>query len=530
MGIRDDDRAYYLSRIREATDGYPLMGNSALKEHRTDISPNGFVELLTAGIMRVTGWSLQGTVTFTNVLFPFLIVLLTFGWLRGILRSDLLAVTALAAIWLSVWGPSGLLRESSPKATLLLPSLYLCVLLLPGKQRTVHRIVRGALIGLMMYSYHYHWTLLAAFEGLTVLRALLQRREPVRQIIRDAAAVWIPLCLVAIPYLMRLIGTMGDPTAVEMWRRFGMIPTRMIAAPQLQATLLLWLAALGALRFTGLLRTRATDVLPLLIVASLIAVNTNLLTGSEAEFEGHYGRFVRPFMIATLFLAGSAVIRPRTLRWTCLLLLLLGGMTGVAATMSDTARSGENERLWQERNAEQVLAWVDEKTPSGSVVLAPYRLSSLIPVFTDDYVWMNYAARSFFVPEQELLERYIVQIAAFSEDREPIDTGVMSVFGNFPGSLYSKTKRVFQLKTLFQKPFTQTIPDFIVRQDRRQYLEAALKQPVASDVERFLSSYACDFILSDRPLPPPVSAHATRLESRNGFTLYTCGGSGRTMR
>ena len=154
MGIKDDDRAYYLSRIREVAEGNVLIGNSALKEQSGEISPNGFIEIPSGLLMRFFGLSLNATITLTNLLFPFLIILLTFGWLRGLLKSDLLAVTALLCIWVQIWGITGLLRESSPKAVLLLPSLYLCILFIPQTQGSLHRIARGALIGLMLYTYH----------------------------------------------------------------------------------------------------------------------------------------------------------------------------------------------------------------------------------------------------------------------------------------------------------------------------------------------------------------------------------------
>ncbi len=58
MGNIEEDRAYYLSRIKEASEGHWLIGNSALYEHRFDVSPNGFIETVTAAIMNVTGLQL----------------------------------------------------------------------------------------------------------------------------------------------------------------------------------------------------------------------------------------------------------------------------------------------------------------------------------------------------------------------------------------------------------------------------------------------------------------------------------------
>jgi len=519
MGTVDEDRAYYLSRIKQAASGRWLIGNSALYEHRSDISPNGFIEDLTAAIMRISGLSLGSATTLTGFLFPFLILALTFFWMNRILKSPLLTAVSLLTVWISVFGTTGLLRESSPKANLVFFSVYLAVLfgLSPGR---LQKILRGCLIGIMMYSYHYHWTLLMAFEGLLVLRLLLLEHKTFHEVVLESLWVWVPLVLIAIPYGARLVSLQGNPVAAEMWRHFGMIETRLPAAPVLQIATVCWIAALFTLRLIGQQRDRESLLLLLLLIAGLIAVNSNIITGREAEFEGHYGRIIRMFTWTTLFLSLGTLLPKRWIRPVAAIVIVVIGLNAAVMLSASIKASAEDQKKWLASGKQPVFDWIKSNTKKDSVILAPYTLSSLIPVYTDDFVFMNYAARSFLVSDQELLERYLVQTAFFPEDSESIDTGVQSVFGNFPGSTYSKTKRIWQILTLFRKPFDKTIADFIPDQTKRRILENSLRSPDINELKTVMQKYRLDYLITNDPLPRLLSRNFQKTATIGAYTVY----------
>jgi hypothetical protein len=519
MDTADQDRAYYLSRIKQASEGHWLIGNSALYEHRLAVSPNGFVETATAALMRITNLSLASAVLVTNLLLPFLILALTYFWMERILRSRLLTIASLLTTWFALFGPLGLLRESSPKVTLLFPSLYLTALFCMREGR-LQRVVRGSLIGLMMYTYHYHWTLLFVFEGLLILRALFLERRPLLRTIREELWVWVPLILIALPYGFRLFSLQGDPIAADMWRRFGMIETHLPTAPLLQFSTLCWIAALTTLRLTGIKRDRESLLLLLLLIAGLVAVNSNVFSGREAEFEGHYGRIIRFFSWTALFLCIGTLLEKGWIQRLAGITIVVVGLNAVLALPGLIQAAETTEQAWQASGKQEILDWLSANTPQDSVILAPFSLASLVPVFTHDYVFMNYAARSFSVSDQELLDRYIVQIAFFPEDSESIDTGVQSVFGNFPGSTYSKTKRIEQIRTLFRKPFTKTIADFIPDQEKRTLLERVLKNPDPALALQKLQQFRLDYLVSTDPLPRTLSRNFKEMARVGDYTVF----------
>jgi len=519
MGNIEEDRAYYLSRIKEASEGHWLIGNSALYEHRFDVSPNGFIETVTAAIMNVTGLQLDGAVLLTNVLFPFLILALTYFWMERILRSKLLALTALITVWYAVFGTTGLLRESSPKVTMLLPSLYLTILFCM-EEGHAQKVLRGVLIGLMMYSYHYHWTLLFAFEGLLLLHSLIIERRTLRETAMQGVWVWIPLLLVALPYGGRLLALQGNVIAAESWRRFGMIETHLPTAPLLQFTTVSWIAALAALRLTGLLKGKQSLFLLLLLIAGFLAVNSNIITGREAEFEGHYGRVIRLFTWTTLFLCMGTLLPRAWLRWILVALLVIIGLNAAVSLPMLVRRAIDDQRIWKASGKQEVFDWIASSTPKDSVILAPFSISSLVPVLTDDYSFMNYAARSFFVSDQELLERYLVQISFFPQDSEPLSTGVQSVFGNFPGSTYSKNKRIHQFLTLFRVPFSATIADFIPDQNKRHLLGNFYSMPDSRLVAQALTKYRLDYLVTPYDFSPSLRRSFTKLARVGTYWIY----------
>ena len=520
MGTVDEDRAYYYARVREVADGYPLIGNAALKEHRDEVSPNGFVEVLTGGLMYLTGWSIETTISFTNFLFPFFILLFTFLWIRGLTQRNVMGLIGMLIVCFTIFGLEGILRESSPKVTMLFPSLYLTLLFVPDEAKRWHLALRGALIGMMMYTYHYHWTVLFVFEGLLVLRALFIERKKIIDVIKDACWIWIPLLIIACPYVSRLLSKGGDPIAAEMWMRFGAIPTRFIAAPILQSKLIGWLLILIAARLIGLAKDKRVTYLLWLLVASLIAVNSNLITGVEAEFEGHYGRFVLLFACAAFVVLVKEVLSPLAQRWVVSAVITCCAVLLVILTPRTVEKLHANQAHWESNRTPEVMQWLNENVDDESVILAPFRLSSLIPVHTSHYVWLNYGARSFYVSEYELIERYLTQVLFFPEDTETMETGVRSVFGNGPPVLWAKRRRLHNLNPFKSGPFKETIGDVIVNQEHRQLVERALNKPDLRLVNTALNNYQLDYVISDQPLPQRFARYFSEVTRIGDFLIY----------
>ena len=511
------DSVRYLSRMKEIVDGYPLMGNPVLKEYRTGVSPTGFIEMLVAVPMWLTGADLSSAIFWSNFLFPILTITLLFLWIRSLFGDTFLAIATIVSMSFSF---GGLIEDVNPKLTLVPLGLYLCTVFLPEKPTRLPLLVRGMLLGLLFHSYSYHWTLILTFECITILHALVARQKPLYEVIKEAAYVLVPFMLIITPYALTLFSLHATPAFSDLWRHWGVIPTRFLAAPLLQAQLLLWLVPLIVARRVGILTDDRSRTLLFLILAGLIAVNSNLITGKEAEFAGHYGRVMALFLFPALYLLLRATASRVLTRTVALVMMIVVVASYVALIPGLVTRAESAELQWQKSGYEALFTWLDHNVPQESVILAPYDLAGEIPLFTRDYVFMSAQARFFPVTDDELMDRYLALVAFFPEDRQSIASGVMPVFGNYAGSLYAKERSLHQLRMLFRDSFQKTLPDFIVRQDLlRRYAEES-EHPDWSSVRATLARFELDYLVTQNVPPASVADRFQKLATVGSFSIY----------
>lgn len=531
LSTANEDEARYLSRVREVVDGYPMMGNPILKEHRSDVTINGLIEWLTAGWMRAMRVDLPMAVAQTDVVLPLINLFLMLLWIHAILRRRLLTLAVLALIWIDLLGLGGaLLRESHPKSTMLLVNLYLCLVFLPAEEKSMIRIARGILLGLMVYSYPYHWTVLLPFEVLLLLHPHPQPLPPRgegaflswRHLLKKSASVLVPFALTVLPFvIITLRAAARDPVAWDdTLARFGMLSTHGIAAPILQLQLWAVLIAMIAARVVLGARDRNFTFVLLLLAASLVALNSNLLTGKESEFQGHYSRFVLMFQFVALFLLGIAVVPQKLLQGVALIIIGVACVMQIRELPNTLAQTKNIQDEFAGSDERAVLTWLTQHAPKDSVILAPNRLAMLIPVFTSDEVFMSKGARFFVARDEEIVRRYLVFTAFFPEEIDSVDGGTLSVFGNYGGAAYARAKRWYQLTHPLGGAYPKTLPDFIRHQDLRRKVEERVRRPDLREVRKDIDAFELDVLVTTHALPEALR-NVFRLEEKVGvWTIY----------
>ena len=485
--LMTQDETRYTSRIRSVMDGRMLVGNPNLKEHADGIAPGGLSEWAVALPARAFRWSLPTAIAATDLLFPALVAAGTWWWLRRALGGGIAAAAALSCLLLLHWdAPGGLLRESAPKTAMLFSTAYLCAVFARPRREVAGWLLRGALIGLMFSTYLYHWTWFIVFEAAWLAYDWLVARRPFRSLLPRAAAVFGAFAVFAVPAAL-LLRSMVDPDLVAVTaQHFGLISTRFPAAPTLSLKLLL---SLGALAVAYRLKpSREALLVGLLIAAGIVAVNSNVITGKEAEFLGHYDRVLFVAYVPAFFFLARGLLPVRAfVPATGLVGLAAAAVLGshvpaiLAYSTDASARAAGNA---------EILSWVDA-------------LPDEIPALTDKHVFMNDAAHFFFVPEAELAERYVAHLYFFPEDAQPTDEGTMAVFGNYPGQIRSKTRAV---QKLFRPsaPFERTQADFIIDQDLRRAIDAAIAAPEETAARKALSAYRLDYLVTPGDAAPPA--------------------------
>ncbi len=517
VSMQGEDEARYLARIREFTDGAPLMGNPFAIEHKNDLPPGGFAEYAIAIPMAVLHLTLAQVLAVTDVLFPFIILFLTYLWSYAGLRSHLLTLTFVTLFFVDI--QFGILRESHPKITLIPFSLYLLVLFSNERTRTA-LFLRGLLLGLMFYTYPYHWTYLVVFELLDGLCAYLKSWK-LRPSIKEGLFIFVPFVALALPWILLVRMTVDGTIVRQAYEHLGLISTLLPVAPSLQLVVLGWVLIVGGMLWTKTRADTATKKTFLLLLAALAILNSNYVTGSEGEFLGHFGRVFAPlFLFAGVLTAQGVFVRHWQKTIVCCVTLL--SVLIIASEVQTAVQFAFNAEAMFAPNRE-IMAYLTTELPKQSVVLAPKELNQMLPILTTDYPYMSNATHFFFVPEAELTDRYLAFAALFPESLYPDDGKYLPVFGNNPGASWAKTRTwnaILKTLKLTKTPFTKTQGDFADDQVLRKRIDTELALTNWENVRSALKKYQLDYLVTNHPLPAEVSDIFEKQKTVSTWTVY----------
>ena len=517
MSLQGEDEARYVSRIHEFGDGEIMMGNPFIKEHKSDLPPSGFAEVAIALPMSIFGLSLGQALALSDILFPFLILLLTYLWVYAGVRSKLLASVFLLLFYLNI--QYGIVREHHPKITLIPFSLYLYMLFGYQRSRGV-LVIRGLLIGIMFYTYPYHWIYLIVFEVLDGLVALFKHKS-YRVSMRETLYVFLPFLIFALPWII-LIRSTVDPTIVkQVYEHFSMIATRTPVAPWLQAIIVCWIAATGGLMLTKLRTDKPIRTIFLLLCAALITLNSNLITGYDIEFLGHYTRIFTPLILFTIVLTAQVLCNKKWLKRLAWFIVVFSVIAIGHLTLGITrdVRTAENaiEPQWK------VIDYIRQELPENSVILAPTELNQILPALTSAYPFMSNATHFFFVSEAEVTDRYLAFIALFPENLYSGDSKYLPVFGNNPSAAWAKARtwhRILSMLGFAHGPFTKTQGDFALDQTLRKRIDKEISNTDWRKTRETLGSYELDYIFSKKPLPSELQDLFSKQTTIESWTVY----------
>ncbi len=521
QSLLEQDEARYIAKTHEIVDGHWNIGNASLKEHNNAISPTGYIEYVTAAFMKMTGLDIVNAIAITDLLYTFLNIFLTYLWVQKLLKNKFATVVLILMLMLDVWSfQGGLVRDSTPKITLLLVNMYLCVVALRDTQTHWLRIARGTLLGLMFYSYSYHWTTFLCFEMLMWFHGLFIEKKNWKSLTIDWLEVFGVFLVISLPHAVTLAGSSHTPEFIEGYRHFGLIETHLPSAPSLQFVLILCIAALLAARMTRLTRDRTSLLLLMILGGGLIAVNSNVISGREADFLGHYSRVLSEFILLTVIYGVLKFLKPIAARGIFYGITIIFVLRQFSALPDALAKADEARKYWSETKAWELMQWIDANTQRESVILAPYVMSGYIPALTDNYVLTGPAAQFYFVTDKEMLERYFIELSFFPETAEHFDPGQQHVFGNYPGQAWARARTAYQLRTLFQKPYPKTVQDFIVHQELLSELNAWYRRPDYEKAKKLMQKYEIDYLITDHDFPETFKTMFQELKTIGTYVIY----------
>lgn len=403
--LESSDEFFYLTRIREVADGHPSTGNPYIFERRDQSYPLGNLwENIFSVPMTLFGWSIKTVSLLGDVLLPFLCALLAWFAFRHTLPDKRWRALVLGIVFLgmqvTLWK-----RPVSPQAITILPLVWLWLFLSPSHGSRKSMIARSVLIGLMAYSYPFHWTYCAAAEALLWLSSVWTDRRLSKQSLIDMFYLAVPFIVVALPWIVGTLSISDDPAYQETLMRLGLIDRRLPVGPMIQLKLL-FCSAVTIFAASKQPNPWKKPILTLL-AAGLAMLWLPVFTGKEAEFANHYGKILMfPMALAIVFSVAklTATSRPATWVTTGLLTLSLFSST-LSTTLADlrvfeTVRLKPTERAALNDQINLLRSLLPEQ-----VILTENAFAQGLTVFTNHYPFAFHEAYMYLAPTAELLAR-----------------------------------------------------------------------------------------------------------------------------
>ena len=508
--IRIDDEYWYFARIREVLDGHPTIGNPYLWEHKSKPpSPVFLGEWILAQPIRLVGGGVVAWGVIYDFFLPAIITLLTYSCLYVITRLRWLAV--LGAVFLILgWSPSDFGRAVSPQFNVVFwLSQFLLLERLVRAHEAARPLSRLAVLsavnfGLLFYLYPYYWSFY--FVLLAFLGALFWYRRERRMV----GALLITLgggLVIAAPFFLHTLRAMQLPEYAETLRRISMIDSHFPSGIAIVVPGLALLAVVGALTWKGIVpRTRHLAVLVVGVFAIMLSANQHVLTGRNFEFSSHYAplalfwfTFLGGFLISAVWLRLGAM----RFRIGCGIALVVIAMA--AWNFRDTGawfRPLPAEALAASAENLELFAWLNEHAEPDAVVFAPLSVSHLMPIYTAANVFFAVPARLSFLPDAEVLDRFLLNHYGERVSREGVLANERAIFGVQFINAAAHARQGNKLRGLLglrQKP-VDPLPDEAVERALERWRELG-----RTDFRSALERYRVDYLVSETARPSPAA-------------------------
>lgn len=455
-----DERAW-LSRVREAYDGHPFLGNPYFKDGKSDPylhQPLGSMSVAYLG--KIFSLNINNTILLFRLFFSFLVFLLIYGFVVFFAREKLVALATSAFLFLgnSLFARASLFKILSGEAPSLryvnytrpvnplMTSFFfygflLCFLLfldtstrLSARKKLICGILSALLLGLSFYDYFYTWTFLYSFLGVLILIFLFQKKW---QDIKRAGWVLLGASIIAIPSFFNLYQATTFPTYQEVSQRLAILDSRApvfgIVVPSLFFIFLLFFPKKWQNRYPFALA---------LVTAPFIVLNQQLITGKVMQSGHYHWNYHLPlaiiFLSVIFFFWISKLNRPVLKKTAAILMIIIGIFIGLWVQNSSYAQY--KDRIIDQQRYSKVLNWLSQNAEKDEVVFSDSETSRLIVIYTPLNVFYHPSARYSLAATTERLVNTLFLYyklngigqdeaeALFFKDREDISTLIYGVY------------------------------------------------------------------------------------------------------
>ena len=425
---------------------------------------------------------------------------------------------------------------------------YALLLRLMRQQSRKNTIVLGFVVGSAFYFYSYLWQTAVITLGLLFLYALVRRNWSLLKATLISSTLGGVIGSPAVLYAMWLSHT--SPYFWESVDRLGLVDTHLPMAEVIYTggwigvvlallALLLWRAQ--ALRENAEFTLLAT----FLTISGLglwIMQGSNLITGKLLETGEHMVGLIMPWLLFAVLSIVLVLWRQRALLSSSLRVVSAGFLLVVSLVAANYANRNIgtflppnlNPPLWRaQQEYAKPLAWFNGQG-SGLVVWSdPHDgLTTLLPMYTKDFVLDANWGMFQLVPEGETRERYLVSQYFNNPSLADLKTSdEMSLYlgrHDLPHQANTIARGIKICRILFfwdthKNCGTPPTPQELLGDQVFAGLEAKFQTDIVPNIKAYLAKYHVTYILKDDALDPnyrPETLGATLVYHDERFEIY----------
>lgn len=416
-----DSEEYYNGRVREVYDGHYSIANHDLYEYKNKpYVQTPLPEIMVAIVGRILGISAAQIVSFGKFLFPFLLYLILYLFVRGVTENTKLSIAVPAAIILAsnlIFFPADILklfsshfgelhginlysRPINPQISSLIFFIWVYVFYkwLKNKSHILY-IFSVLLLGLFFYVYIYSWMLAYVLIALLIFISFFNKRMrqyfPLQKLLLMLALSFI----LSIPFWINYYALQYDPWYGLLQKHYGFYKTY---APIWSDLLLVDFVILFLLY-----RKKNKDLnfyIFLSIFLSLyLVINQQVITGIRF-FPGHWHwYYTTPFSILLFLWYTNTIILKYHLMFSKIFLgfIIIFSFLNSFIKQNNLYYIFKEDLIYNQKYAD-VFGWLDTNTNNDDVVLTHGALNLNLPIYTHNNSYISLWGQLYLVPEERI--------------------------------------------------------------------------------------------------------------------------------
>jgi hypothetical protein len=525
-----NDQIYYEVRAKDVLDGHSSLSNPYLYEHKDGLPmqfwlPDYIMSKPIGWINNFTNFPVAvGFIIWTGIL-NFIGALLTYSVFYVLTQKKSWSIFGTLFLNVILLGET-FLRVPSPAFNFLFwISTLLCLLLYLKEKKKIYAVLTTASFGLLFHFYPYYWTFYTLFFGIFLVSSYIFKLKNISY--KIYFGIVTGAFVIGIPYFVSVFKSSKLLTYDESVRRLGLISTHFPSGFDSVVLGLIVMGLIGYVYKKGyVVVNEVFTVLFSLVVSSVVIVNQHVITGKNLEFSSHYllGN-IYSWTVASIYLLfvlyKNLDIKYKSVfaRTVFVVVVLLSTLSLWQIVKLESTYSSDEIYVQKYR---PIFDWLNINASKDEVIYGDNSFSQLLPVYTSQNVYYSNSAILFFMSDQEVYDRFIIN--NYFEDFTPdyILFRDRFVFGGYYINNYShiesenKVRKIFGLSLIPNEIQSKIAVDNVIsraRQIQHQGFKDAIK-----------SYYKVDYVVWDKTMDSKWNVEnqpfLKEVYSVNGIVIY----------